>query len=178
MGRRARNKQAPPAPLDAKRSTPSSKRKADALDDATSTVKPVKKVRPTETGVVKVKSKVKEGKKAKGKGSEPKGKAKSKAVAPVDDDEEGWEDMDDEAEEDLQAHRKHVFEASDEEDVGSQSGGLSGLDDEGSLEDDDMLRDGNVQELQFSDDDDPAPDNAADDSEDEDDSDADSDDGP
>ncbi|KAG9074129.1 rRNA (cytosine-C5-)-methyltransferase nop2, partial [Ceratobasidium sp. UAMH 11750] len=86
--------------------------------------------------------------------------------------------MDDGEEEDLQAHRKHVFEASDEEDAGADSGGLSDLDDEGLPEDDDMLRDGNVQELQFSDDDeDVGPDSASEESG-EDDSDADSDDGP
>ncbi|KAG8747668.1 rRNA (cytosine-C5-)-methyltransferase nop2 [Ceratobasidium sp. 414] len=166
MGRRAKNKQAPPTPLDAKRHAPSSKRKADVLDGATPVVKPVKKVRAAEPRAGKVKSKAKESNKAR----------KSKVV-PAGDDEEDWEDTDDEQEGDLQAHRKHVFEASDEEDAGAYSGGLSDLDDE-APEDDDMLRDGNVQELQFSDDDaDDGPDGAPDES-DESDSDADSDDGP
>ncbi|KAG9122009.1 rRNA (cytosine-C5-)-methyltransferase nop2 [Ceratobasidium sp. 392] len=174
MGRRAKNKQAPPAPLEAKKPAVLSKRKADVLDDAAPVVKPAKKVRPAET--VKSKSKVKENKKPKVKGRDSKGKVK--VAAPTEDDDEEWEDMDDEDEEDLQDHRKHVFEASDEEDAGMYSGGLSDLDDEASLADDDMLRDGNVQELQFSDDDeDGVPDNASEESG-EDDSDADSDDGP
>ncbi|QRW00754.1 25S rRNA (cytosine-C(5))-methyltransferase nop2 [Ceratobasidium sp. AG-Ba] len=171
MGRRARNKQAPPTPLDVKRPNPASKRKADVLDDAVAAVKSVKKVRPVESGTTKAKAK--ENKKPKGKSREAKGKAK---IAPADDDEDDWQDMDDE-EEDLQTLGKHVFEASDEEDADAYSGGLSDLDDEVALDDDDMLRDGNVQELQFSDDDEEEVD-AAEDESDEEGSDADSEDGP
>ncbi|QRW15255.1 25S rRNA (cytosine-C(5))-methyltransferase nop2 [Ceratobasidium sp. AG-Ba] len=173
MGRRARNKQAPPTPLDVKRAIPASKRKADVLDDNVAAVKPVKKVRPIETSTTKAKSKVKENKNLKGKSREAKGKAK---IASADDDEDDWEDMDDE-EEDLQTLGKHVFEASDEEDADAYSGGLSDLDDEVALDNDDMLRDRNVQELQFSDDNEEEELDAAEDESDEEGSDADSEDG-
>ncbi|KAG8764302.1 rRNA (cytosine-C5-)-methyltransferase nop2 [Ceratobasidium sp. 423] len=148
MGRRARNKQAPPAPLDQQRPPKSnSKRKADALDDSTPP-KPIKKAKQVElrlNGTAKSGSKVKKPEKK----SVTKGKAKAKNE-PVDDEDEDWEDMDDE-EEDLRALTKHQFEASDEEGA-AYSGGLSDL--EGGSEedeDDEPLRDGNVQELQFSD---------------------------
>ncbi|QRV86698.1 25S rRNA (cytosine-C(5))-methyltransferase nop2 [Ceratobasidium sp. AG-Ba] len=173
MGRRARNKQAPPTPLDVKRAIPASKRKADVLDDNVAAVKPVKKVRPIETSTTKAKSKAKENKNLKGKSREAKGKAK---IASADDDEDDWEDMDDE-EEDLQTLGKHVFEASDEEDADAYSGGLSDLDDEVALDNDDMLRDRNVQELQFSDDNEEEELDAAEDESDEEGSDADSEDG-
>ncbi|KAH7340809.1 NOL1/NOP2/sun family-domain-containing protein [Rhizoctonia solani] len=146
MGRRARNKQAPPAPLDQQRpSKPTSKRKADSLDDS-APVKPVKKAKHVElkklNGTVKSGSKVKKAEKK----STAKGKAKAKDIT-VEDDEEDWEDMNDDEEEDLRTLTKY-FEASDEEEEAAYSGGISDL--EGGSEDEES--DGNVQELQFSDD--------------------------
>ncbi|KAJ1309836.1 hypothetical protein OPQ81_006601 [Rhizoctonia solani] len=151
MGRRARNKQAPPTPLDQQRhAKPTSKRKADTLDDS-APAKPVKKAKPTE--LKKLNGTAKFGSKVKKQGKKPviKGKAKAKD-APVEEDEEDWEDMDGDEEEDLRALTKHQFEASDEE-AAAYSGGLSDLEGESEDdEDDEPLRDGNVQELQFSDD--------------------------
>ncbi|QRW27428.1 25S rRNA (cytosine-C(5))-methyltransferase nop2 [Rhizoctonia solani] len=149
MGRRARNKQAPPTPLDQQQHPKStSKRKADALDDP-APVKSVKKAKQLElkkpNGAAKSGSKLKKPEKR----SATKGKSKAKD-APVEDDDEDWEDMDDE-EDDLRTLTKHQFEASDEEED-AYSGKLSDLEgDSDEDEDDEPLRSGNVQELQFSD---------------------------
>ncbi|KAF8710992.1 NOL1 NOP2 sun family, partial [Rhizoctonia solani] len=149
MGRRARNKQAPPTPLDQQRHPKStSKRKADALDDP-APVKSVKKAKQLElkkpNGAAKSGSKLKKPERK----SATKGKSKAKD-APVEDDDEDWEDMDDE-EDDLRTLTKHQFEASDEEED-AYSGKLSDLEgDSDEDEDDEPLRSGNVQELQFSD---------------------------
>ncbi|KDN51736.1 hypothetical protein RSAG8_00284, partial [Rhizoctonia solani AG-8 WAC10335] len=132
MGRRARNKQAPPTSLDQQRSSKSSKRKADTLDDSAPT-KSVKKARQVE---VKSNGTAKPGPKVKKADEKTAKKGKSKAKgAPVEDEEEDWEDMDDE-EEDLQTLTKHQFEASDEEEEAAYSGGLSDLE-EGNEDDDD-----------------------------------------
>ncbi|CAE6520621.1 unnamed protein product [Rhizoctonia solani] len=143
MGRRARNKQAPPAPLDQQRPPKStSKRKADALDDSAS-AKPIKKAKPAVkrlNGTTSSGSKVK---KSENKSATKVGaKVKKK---PFDDEDEDWEDMDDE-EEDLRTLTKHQFEASDDEEAA-----YSDLEGDSEDEDDEPLRDGNVQELQFSD---------------------------
>ncbi|CAE6437111.1 unnamed protein product [Rhizoctonia solani] len=152
MGRRARNKQAPPTSLGQQRaSKSSSKRKADSLDDS-APIKPVKRAKQVE--VKKLNGTAKPGPKAKKvvKKSVKKGKVKAKGAS-AEDDEEDWEDTDDEEEEDLRALTKHQFEASDEEGEVTYNGELSDLE-VGSEEDEDgePLRDGNVQELQFSDD--------------------------
>ncbi|CAE6490158.1 unnamed protein product [Rhizoctonia solani] len=150
MGRRARNKQAPPAPLEQQRSSkPTSKRKADALDDS-APVKPIKKAKQVE--LKKLNGTGKSGSKVKkvDKKSATKGREKVKDI-PVEDDEEDWENMNDE-EEDLRVLTKHQFEASDDEEEAAYSGGLSDLEGGSEDEDDEPLRDGNVQELQFSDD--------------------------
>lgn len=144
MGRRAKNKQAPPNPLEPKRFLPSSKRKADALDDSAPVVKSVKKVRQTEGGAAKPRRRDSGKAKGKAKGKETKAvsKGKGKSAPAADDDEEDWEDMDDGGEEvDLKVLGKyvydmlscicvsstlcnrHMFEASDEEDAGAYSGG-------------------------------------------------------
>jgi ribosomal RNA methyltransferase Nop2 len=108
MGRRAKNKQAPPAPLDHQRPTkPTSKRKADALDDSAPFVKSVKKVKQVEikskrTGTGKPLSK----RKKQEQSSAGKGKTKN---ARADDDDEEWEDMDDEEVDDLRALTKYVI---------------------------------------------------------------------
>ncbi|CAE6414288.1 25S rRNA (cytosine-C(5))-methyltransferase nop2 [Rhizoctonia solani] len=170
MGRRARNKQAPPAPLEQQRAPkPNFKRKADSLGDS-APVKPTKKVKQVEVkrlnDTAKPRSKLK---KADDKSTK---KGKLKVKDPLDeDDEEDWEDMNDE-EDDLRALTKHQFEASDEEEA-VHSGGLSDLEEGSEEEDDEPLRDGNVQELQFSDDSDA---DALEDGENEEGSDADSDD--
>lgn len=104
MGRRARNKQAPPAPLEIQRSTkPTSKRKADALEDSTPLVKKVKKVRQVE---IKSKQKIAGKPLPKARKQETiNGKGQAKNVSDDDDD---WEDMSDEVE-DLQALTRHVI---------------------------------------------------------------------
>ncbi|CAE7224271.1 unnamed protein product [Rhizoctonia solani] len=130
------------------KSTP--KRKADSLDDS-ALVKPAKKAKQVE--VKKLNGAAKSGSKAKkvDKNLVKKGKAKEKDTL-VEDEDEDWDDMDDEVE-DLRTLTKHQFEGSDEEGEDAYSGGLSELEasSEGD-EDDEPLRDGNVQELQFSDD--------------------------
>ncbi|CEL51872.1 Putative ribosomal RNA methyltransferase nop2 OS=Schizosaccharomyces pombe (strain 972 / ATCC 24843) GN=SPBP8B7,20c PE=1 SV=1 [Rhizoctonia solani AG-1 IB] len=152
MGRRARNKQAPPTPLDQQRhQKPVSKRKADAIDDS-APVQPVKKAKQAESR--KPNGPAKSGSKAKKLEKKPAKKVKHKVKdAPVEDDDEDWEDMDDEVEDDLRALTKHQFESSDEEEA-AYSGKLSDLEgdsDEDEDEDDEPLRTGDVQELQFSD---------------------------
>ena len=115
MGRRAKNKQAPPNPLEPKRFPPSSKRKADALDDSASAVKSVKKVRQTEGGAVKPRRRDSGKAKSKVKGKDIKGasKGKGKSAAAAEDEEEDWEDMDDDEQEgDLKALGKCVHHIS------------------------------------------------------------------
>ncbi|EUC62172.1 nucleolar RNA M(5)C methyltransferase, Nop2p [Rhizoctonia solani AG-3 Rhs1AP] len=151
MGRRARNKQAPPSSLDQQRASKlTSKRKADSQDDSTP-IKPVKRAKQVE--VKKLNGTAKPGLKVKkaDKKVVKKRKVKTKGAL-AEDDEEDWEDMDDEEEADLRALTKHQFEASDEEGEATHSGGLSDLEEGSEDEDDEPLRDGNVQELQFSDD--------------------------
>lgn len=148
MGRRAKNKQAPPNPLEPKRYTPSSKRKAEVLDDAAPAGKSVKKVRQAEGGTTKPRRRDSGKAKGRGKETKPATKGKGKSAPAAEEDEEDWEDMDDNEEEgDLKALGKyvyhillgvrvssylcvrHMFEASDE-DAGAYSGGESEPDDE------------------------------------------------
>ncbi|KAI0082735.1 NOL1/NOP2/sun family putative RNA met [Panus rudis PR-1116 ss-1] len=166
MGRRAKNKQGDPTPID----EPSAngrqsakklgKRKAE-VEDESSSRRPVKKAREGD------KSKGKSVKPALvgGKGATKKSKVDAKSNGskakrkPVENDEvvdegssEGWEDVEDD---DLKAQSKSLFHGSDDE--GEFVGDLNEFDIDGD-EDDDMLR-GPVQELDLGSDseDEPEP---------------------
>lgn len=110
MGRRAKNKQAAPEPIEPKAAWTSKKqlgkRKAEAdnegQDDGKPSPRPAKRVKD-------LNGKGKEKEKAASK-SKPQKTGSKKNKAPVHDDEsgsEGWEDVEDD--EELQAHTKCVF---------------------------------------------------------------------
>ena len=101
MGRRAKNKQGDPAPLDESallRKLASSKRKAEG-ESPERVAKKSKKAQDSER--VQTKPPAKKGKEAKGK---PSHKEKKKPRADDDDDE--WEGLDAEANEDLDTQRQ------------------------------------------------------------------------
>ncbi|CAL1704903.1 unnamed protein product [Somion occarium] len=175
MGRRAKNKQGDPTPLDVngKPFRKLGKRKAEAGDDSLSK-RPVKKLKETEGKTDKVKNKEKELKpkkvtlvkektpsakskpssaSAKVKSSSTKGKRKQELES--DEDEgvedggtsEGWEDV----EEDIEVQKKSLFHDSDD-DANGFIGDLDDLDIDEIIDDDDVLR-GPVQELDLGSDD-------------------------
>ncbi|KAK0197210.1 NOL1/NOP2/sun family RNA met [Armillaria mellea] len=132
MGRRAKNKQGAPEPLEPKRLDPSRKRKAGGdLNDKETVPRPPKKLK--ETGHAKTKSKssikVKAKDPVRAKATPAKGKQKARADSESLD---GWEDVEEQA--DL--------------DASLMDDDFDNLD----VEDDEPLR-GHVQEFQFSDDD-------------------------
>ncbi|KAL0947017.1 hypothetical protein HGRIS_013161 [Hohenbuehelia grisea] len=154
MGRRAKNKQAPPQPLEPKHassSKASGKRKADAALDRGDEVnsRPTKKAKDAKPKAVK----------AAGTSSKKvvvKAKPESSAkVASEGDSSDGWEDVDDSP--DLESETRALFR--DEDDGEEGWTGFSGdlADFEGDDDDDELLR-GPVEELDLgSDDDDEVP---------------------
>ncbi|PPQ64106.1 hypothetical protein CVT24_008923 [Panaeolus cyanescens] len=99
MGRRAKNKQAAPAPIEPKESFKKlGKRKAESndIDDEKPSARPAKKIKDSNA-----KSKVT--KKGEGKSVKSKGKPKKEEIA-SDDGSEGWEDVEDD--EEMQTHSR------------------------------------------------------------------------
>ncbi|KAI0818552.1 NOL1/NOP2/sun family-domain-containing protein [Irpex lacteus] len=171
MGRRAKNKQAPPTPLaevNGQGGRPSAKklgkRKAEFDEDVPEKGSALKE-RPTKKVKENGKAKERSGKvqeKGGKKATQGKGKTgaavKPKSKAPIEEGEEsdeeneeggsseGWEDVEDE--DDLQEQRKSLFDNSDDdaEMADGFEGDLADFDMDGDEEDDDPLR-GPVQEL-------------------------------
>ncbi|KAH9484234.1 rRNA (cytosine-C5-)-methyltransferase nop2 [Psilocybe cubensis] len=151
MGRRAKNKQAPPESLDSKTWTSKKqlgKRKADAdnegQDDGKPSPRPTKRVKD-----LNGKGKGKE--KASTKEKPQKTSKKKKAPEHADEDgSEGWEDVEDD--EELQAHSRPMFNESDEEEPGAFVGGLDDLESDEGEENDEYLE-GEAQEFDFGSDD-------------------------
>ncbi|KAF7440410.1 rRNA (cytosine-C5-)-methyltransferase nop2 [Pleurotus ostreatus] len=148
MGRRAKNKQAAPEPFEvvpASYSRKNGKRKADEREHEIA--RPSKKVKDDKK-VTKGKPKsILKGASA----TAPKRVApKKKAAGSEDEASDGWEDVEDE---DVETHKKSLFNDSDDD------GGWAGLaGDLGDLDDDDdMLGDGPVEELDLGSDDDEPP---------------------
>ncbi|TFK83477.1 NOL1/NOP2/sun family putative RNA met [Polyporus arcularius HHB13444] len=161
MGRRAKNKQGDPRPIDQAYDKPSQKklgkRKADEVDSGAK--RPAKKVKenavkPSKAPVAvngKTKSALKV---AKPRVDQPKPKKQKQARFEDEDEDEGagssegWEDVDDDG--DLKAQAKSLFNESDE---GEFVGDLDDLDIDAIADDDDLLK-GPVQELDLGSDDD------------------------
>ncbi|KAI4527500.1 NOL1/NOP2/sun family putative RNA met [Schizophyllum commune Loenen D] len=146
MGRRAKNKQGPPAPLedDSHSTKKLGKRKAPADGDIESP-KSAKKVKNADgKGKSKPVQAGKENSSKKGK------KSKAKAADSDDDAGSGWEDVEDD---DIKAKAKSLFQDSDD-DEGAFIGDLDEFDVEGM--DDDEFR-GPVEELDLESDEDDEP---------------------
>jgi ribosomal RNA methyltransferase Nop2 len=112
MGRRAKNKQPAPEPLDAKGWNPGSKRtgkrKADGEVDGkvTGTSRPLKKARTAMEEGVSHSGEKQKTKSRKSTAAGGKGKLKKKPGVLNDNTSDGWEDLEDGA--DLGAHKKYV----------------------------------------------------------------------
>ncbi|KZT11247.1 NOL1/NOP2/sun family RNA met [Laetiporus sulphureus 93-53] len=160
MGRRAKNKQGPPEPLEdtlaqAGRHSANKlgKRKAEDAKEGLSK-RPAKKARENKENP---KSKTLLG---KGKVSEKPGRAPSKAKTKrkedVEEEEggnsEGWEDV--EGDQDLKAHARSLFHDSDDDAEGGFIGDLDDLEMAGADADDDDLLQGPIRELDLDSDDD------------------------
>ncbi|KAF9052969.1 NOL1/NOP2/sun family-domain-containing protein [Panaeolus papilionaceus] len=147
MGRRAKNKQAAPVPIEPKESFKKlGKRKAESndIDDEKPAARPAKKIKDSN-------AKGKDTKKAAGKPVKGKGKFK-KGELPSDDDSEGWEDVEDD--EEMQTNPNLLFNDSDNEEAAFE-GDLDEFDIDMD-EDDEPLR-GPAQEFDFGSDDEEEP---------------------
>lgn len=170
MGRRAKNKQGPPAPLaevagDNEARRPSAKKLGKRKAEPEQESRPGKKLREgketTAKGSPKKSVSFASQKKSEGKkGKTVNGKSESKKSKVVEESDgegssAGWEDVDEE--DDVKAEAKALFNDSDDDDAGSAyEGEWEELEMEGEAEDDDPLR-GPVEELDLgSDDDDDA----------------------
>ncbi|PAV23644.1 NOL1 NOP2 sun family RNA met [Pyrrhoderma noxium] len=130
MGRRAKNKQPAPEPLQERSSLPDKKlgkRKQEPDQDT----RPAKKVKAKENAPLK---------KAQNKSVKDK-KRKDKKVPESEGEGSGWDDVDDE--EDIIAEKRALFDDSDEENVGF----VGDLDDLSGDDDDFSIPNGTAQEL-------------------------------